>query len=174
LLHQNLQQVQFNRYNLELYLGIANLYRQNIRMLLDLAAVNTALQAAQAAAAKPDPKTALASLDRALDLAAGIRQQRNQAFSDAVSTWYKSWYPRVAAANGRRFVDQVDDVKDHLPVRTVDMTYLIYRQLCYPLGDWAAKTLAVRNQYAAASGLPPRSDLSDWKDTSPRNPVQYP
>ncbi|MGD0579301.1 MAG: beta-N-acetylhexosaminidase [Bryobacteraceae bacterium] len=52
LLHQNLQQVQFNHYNLELYIGIAELYRQNIDMLFDLARVNTALQAAQAAAAK--------------------------------------------------------------------------------------------------------------------------
>jgi hypothetical protein len=165
-LHENLQQAQFNRYNLELYIGIAQLYRQNIEMLLDLARVNTALQAAQAAAAKADPKSAVAALDRALDLAASIRERRNQAFSDAVCTWYKSWRPRVAEANGRRFVDQVDDVKDHLPVRTVDMTYLIYRQLWYPLGDWAAKTQAVRNQYAAASGLPARSGLWDWKDTA--------
>ena len=166
LLHQNLQQVQFNRYNLELYVGIAQLYRQNIQMLLDLARVNTALQAAQAAAAKADAKRAVAALDRALDIAENIRQQRNQAFSDAVSTWYKSWYPRVAEANGRRFVDKVDDVKDHLPVRTVDMTYLIYRQLLYPFGDWAAKTQAIRNQYAGAHSLPARSGQWDWKDMS--------
>jgi hypothetical protein len=108
----------------------------------------------------------VAALDRALDIAANIRERRNQAFSDAVCTWYKSWRPRVAEANGRRFVDQVDDVKDHLPVRTVDMTYLIYRQLWYPLGDWAAKTQAVRNQYAGANGLPARSSQWDWKDTA--------
>jgi hexosaminidase len=166
LLHQNLQQVQRNRYNLELYIGIAQLYRQNVEMLLDLARINTALQASQAAAAKADAKRAVAALDRALDIAENIREQRNQAFSNAVSTWYKSWYPRVAQANGRRFVDKVDDVKDHLPVRTVDMTYLIYRQLLYPLGDWAAKTQAVRNQYAGAHDLPARPGSWDWKDTS--------
>jgi flagellin-specific chaperone FliS len=166
LLHQNLRQVQFNRYNLELYIGIAQLYRQNIEMLLDLARIQTALQAARAAGAKADAKRAVAALDRALDIAENIREQRNQAFSDTVSTWYKTWYPRVAEANGRRFVDKVDDVKDHLPVRTVDMTYLIYRQLLYPLGDWAAKTQAVRNQYAAAHDLPARSSSWEWKDTS--------
>lgn len=166
LLHQDLQRVQFNRYNLELYTGIAQLYRQNIEMLLDLARINTALQVAQTAAAKADAKRAAAALDRALDIAENIREQRNQAFSDAVSTWYKSWYPRVAEANGRRFVHKVDDVKDHLPVRTVDMTYLIYRELLYPLGEWTAKTQAVRNEYAGAHDLPARSGSWDWKDTS--------
>lgn len=43
LLHENLQRVEFNRYNLELYLAIAQLYRQNLQMLLDLARINTSL-----------------------------------------------------------------------------------------------------------------------------------
>jgi hypothetical protein len=166
LLHKNLQQVEFNRYNLELYIAIAQLYRQNLNMLLDLERVNTALQAAQTAAAKPDPKRAAAALDRALDIAENIRQQRNQAYRDAVATWEKSWYPRVAEANGRKFLDRVDDVKDHLPVRTVDMTYLIYRQLLYPLGDWAAKVGAARDEYARAHNLPLRNRELDWKGLS--------
>ena len=166
LLHRNLQQVEFNRYNLELYIGIAQLYRQNLEMLLGLSRINTALQAAQAAAAKPDPKRAVSALDRALDIAENIRQERNHAFADAVATWYKSWYPRVAEANGRKFLDKVDDVKDHFPVRTVDMTYLIYRQLLYPLGKWAAGVEAVRNEYARAHELPARTRQWDWKDLS--------
>ena len=166
LLHRNLRQVEFNHYNLELYIGIAHVYRQNIQMLLDLGRVNGSLQAAQAAAAKVDAKGAVAALDRSLDIAENIRQQRNQAFANVVAAWYKSWYPRVAEANGRKFVDKVDDVKDHLPVRTVDMTYLIYRQLLYPLGEWAAKVEAVRNQYARAHDLPARSREWDWKDTT--------
>jgi len=166
LLHKNLQQVEFNRYNLELYIAIAQLYRQNIEMLLDLERMNSALQAAHAAAAKPDVKLAVAALDRALDIAENIRQRRNQAFSDAVATWYKSWYPRVPEANGRTFLDKVDDVKDHFPVRTVDMTYLIYRQLLYPLGDWAAKVEAARNAYAKAHDMPSQSRQWDWKDVS--------
>ena len=166
LLHENLRRVEFNRYNLELYTGIARLYRQNIEMLIDLGRINTALQAAQAAAAKPDPKQAVAAIDRALDLTEHVWKERNQAFANAVTTWYKSWYPRVAEANGRRFVDKVDDVKDHLPVRTVDMTYLIYRQLLYPLGEWASNVQAARNHYPEAHQLPARTGTWDWKDTS--------
>jgi len=128
--------------------------------------MNSALQAAHAAAAKPDVKLAVGALDQALDIAENIRQRRNQAFSDAVATWYKSWYPRVAEANGRTFLDKVDDVKDHFPVRTVDMTYLIYRQLLYPLGDWAAKVEAARNAYAKAHDMPSQSRQWDWKDVS--------
>jgi hypothetical protein len=166
LLEQNLQQVEFNHYNLELYVAIAQLYRQNLDMLLDLGRINSALQAAQTAAAKVDAKRALEALDRALDIAGNIREERNRAFADAVSVWYKSWYPRVAEGNGRRFLDKVDDVKDHLPVRTADMSYLIYRQLLYPLDDWAAKVQTVRNQFAEAHSLPVRSRQFVWKDTS--------
>ncbi|MFN7992304.1 MAG: beta-N-acetylhexosaminidase [Bryobacteraceae bacterium] len=164
-LHRAVQQADFNRYNLELYIAIAHMYRQNLDMLLDMGRINAALLAAQTAAAKPDVKRAVSSLDRALDLADYIRQERNQAYSDTVATWYKSWYPRVMEANGRTFVNKVDDVKDHLPVRTADMTYLIYRQLLYPLGDWAAKVQDIRNGYAKAHGLPLRSRQWDWKDT---------
>jgi hexosaminidase len=166
LLHNNLRQVEFNRYNLELYIGIAHLYRQNIGMILDLGNINAALQQAQAAAAKADAKHAVAALDRALDIAENMREQRNQAFADAVGTWYKSWHPRVEEANGRKFLDKVDDVKDHLPVRTVDMTYLIYRQLHYPLDDWADKVEAVRNEYAGSHSLPSQSRQWHWKDLS--------
>jgi len=164
LLRDNLRRVEFNLYNLELYVSIAQLYRQNIQMLLDLKRINTAMQDAQAAAAKNGYEPAIGALDQALDIAENIRQQRNRAFADATATWYKSWYPRVAEANGRKFVDSVDDVKDHLPVRTVDMTYLIYRQLLYPLGDWAREVLRVRNEYAHAHNLPVQSRAWDWKD----------
>ena len=164
LLHRNLQQVEFNRYNVELYIGIAQLCRQNIDMLLDLGRIDEALKTAQAAASKGDAKGAVAAVDSALDLAETIRKQRNQAFGDVLEVWYKSWYPRVMEANGRKFLQQVDDVKDHLPVRTADMTYLIYRQLLYPLGDWARQVEEARNQYAGAHELPARSSHWDWKD----------
>ena len=174
LLHANLQRVEFNRYNLELYLAIAQLYRQNLQMLLDLARINTSLGAAQAVAAKGDAAGAIAQVDEALDIAESIRQARNQAFADAVAEYYKTWRPRVVEANGRKFLNQVDDVKDHLPVRTVDMTYLIYRQLLYPLGDWAAQTQSARNEYARGHGLPARTGSWDWKDTATMPPTGGP
>jgi hypothetical protein len=165
LIHANLGQAEFQHYNLEVYLTIAQLFRQNLTMLRSLAQINQSLEAAERQAGEADPETALASLDHALDLAGQIRSERNQAFQNAVDTWHKSWYPRVPEANGRRFLDEVDDAKDHLPARTVDMTYLIYRELLYPLGDWGEKVAAVRNAYAEANHLPTREFKLDWQGT---------
>jgi hypothetical protein len=166
LIRANMRQAEFQHYNLEIYLAIAQLFRQNLLMLRDLDEINNALKSAERLAGLADAESAVASLDHALDLAESIRTQRNEIFQDALTTWYKSWYPRVPEANGRVFLDKVDDAKDHLPVRTVDMSYLIYRQLLYPLGDWAEKTLAVGNQYAEANRLSLREYKLDWKNTT--------
>ena len=124
------------------------------------------LKAAQTAVRQGKDSEAIASLDEALNAAAGIQRRRNGALQNATSTWYKTWFPRVAEANGRRYLNQVDDVKDHRPARTVDMSYLVYRELLYPLGDWADGTLAARNEYARAHQLPVRAGELNWKDTT--------
>ncbi len=165
LLNSNLLQVQFNRYNLEVYLSIAGLYRQNLVMLQDLGRISDALEAAEQAAGKADPEKAIASLDGAINIAENIRQQRNEALQNATETWYKTWLPRVPEANGRHYLNSVDDVKDHQPVRTVDMRYLVYRELLYPLGDWVHKVVDARNRYARKNRLPQRSQAFDWQDT---------
>jgi hexosaminidase len=165
LLRSNLARVEFNRYNLEVYLSVAQLFRQNLQMLLELGRINQLLKVAATAAGHAEAAQAVGAIDQALDLAQEIRRERNQALADATATWYKTWFPRVAEANGRKYLDLVDDVKDHHPVRTVDMSYLVYRELLYPLGDWADKTQAVRNEFAAAHHLPLREVKLVWKAT---------
>jgi hexosaminidase len=166
LINMNLGKVQFNQYNLEVFLSIAQLCRQNLTMLRELGRVADALASAQSAAGQNDSAKAVAALDRALNIAEDIRRERNQVLADAAATWYKSWFPRVPEANGRRFLHLVDDVKDHQPARTVDLSYLVYRELLYPLGTWAAQVTLVRNQYAEAHQMPVRNDRLDWKDTA--------
>jgi len=166
LLYANLGGVRDNKYNLEVFLSIVGLYRHNLEMILDLGEVSDRLKAAEVAAGKGDSGEALAALDEALNTAAGIQRRRNRALQDAMTTWYRTWFPRVAEANGRRYLDEVDNVKDHRPVRTVDMSYLVYRELLYPLGDWAARTLEARNEYARAHQLPVRAFELNWKDTT--------
>lgn len=164
LLHENLRRVEFNRYNLEVYLAVAQLYRQNLHMLLDVGRMCSLLEAAQTAAAGKKPKEAVGALENALALARQIRQQRNLALRDAQATYYKTWYPRVAQAHARKFVHELDDVKDHVPDRTVDMTYLVYRELQLPFGAWVASIREARNAYAAANNLPPNRQKFDWLD----------
>jgi len=164
LLEEGLANVEFNRYNLEVYLSIAQIYRQNLEMLLGMGHMNSLVESAQRAAAQGKAKDALESLDSALEMAERIRQQRNTVLRDAVSTWHKSWWPRVAEANGRRFLHELDDVKDHVPDRTVDMSYLVYRELQLPFGEWVAAIRGSRNQYAVANHLPERKGEFDWRD----------
>jgi len=166
LLRSNLGRVEFNRYNLEVYLSVAQLCRQNLGMLLELGHISQVLKSAEAAAGRAESTQALSDVDQALDLAQEIRQERNQTLANTTATWYKTWFPRVPEANGRKYLDAVDSVKDHHPVRTVDMSYLVYRELLYPLGDWADKTEEARNKYAAAHHLPRRDVKLDWKSTA--------
>jgi hypothetical protein len=135
-------------------------------MLLDVGRLDALLSQAASAAQGEQPKRAVAAVDQALGLARRIRSERNAAYQDAVAAWYKSWHPRVAEANGRKFLHQLDDVKDHLPDRTVDMSYLVYRELLLPFGDWVDQVRDARNHYAQAHKLPARKSKFDWKDLS--------
>ena len=93
-----------------------------------------------------------------------VYPERNRVLAATTSVWYRTWYPRVPEAFGRKHSHAYDDVKDHLPQRTTDMSYLIYRQLLYPLGKWANVTAELRNGVAAAHSLPSRPWSFDWQD----------
>ena len=164
LLRANLRTVEFNRYNLEVYLSIAQVCRQNLEMLVSLGSIDRNLRSAAAAATRPQPEEALAALDDALDSGREIQRERNRALHELEETWYKTWCPRVAEANGRRFLHELDDVKDHVPDRTVDMTYQIYRQRLLPMQEWFEKVQAVRNRNAESYNLPERSIPFNWSD----------
>ena len=162
LLNQNMQRVDYQHYNLQVLQSVALLCRQNLSMLLDLKRVNNLLDISSQVAAT-NPAAAVTVIDQVLDQAKRIRDERNEVLQSITATWYRDWHPRVAEANGRKFVDQVDDVKDHQPVRTVDMSYLIYRQLKYPLGKWAEDVLNARNQFAKTHNLALRSGALEWE-----------
>ncbi|MGH9848993.1 MAG: glycoside hydrolase family 20 zincin-like fold domain-containing protein [Blastocatellia bacterium] len=164
LLDENLGRVEVNRYNLEVYVSIARLYRQNLDLLASLGRMDTRLSAAYAASRNGKAREALSAVDQALDEAREIRKQRNTVLRFAEQCWYKSWQPRVLEANGRRFFHQLDDVKDHEPDRTVDLSYLVYRQLLLPFDDWYESVQRARNSYASRHGLPARRNSLDWKN----------
>ncbi|MCC6365984.1 MAG: beta-N-acetylhexosaminidase [Bryobacterales bacterium] len=167
LLHANLPLADRNGYNLEVFLSIARLDRHNLEMLRGIARMDGLLRSASQAAGRNRAEEAVRMVDQALEQAYEIRYSRNKALADATATWYKSWFPRVAEANGRRFLHELDDVKDHVPDRTVDMTYLVYRELLLPFGEWAEQMRTARNTYAAAHKLPARNERFDWKDLAP-------
>jgi hypothetical protein len=122
LLYGNLEGVERNRYNLEVFLSIARLYRHNLQMLLDLGRIARMLEG-------PRSGQALASAQE-------IPRDRERVLADLTATWYKSWHPRVEEANGRRFLHELDDIKDHLADRTVDLGYMVQRERLLPWEKW--------------------------------------
>jgi hypothetical protein len=165
LLYANLHRVEFNRYNLEVFISIAQIYRQNLLMLRSLVSMDAALDAAGKASSQGRAPEAISAIDQALATAEGIRAERNRTLRQVTGTWLQSWQPRVLEANGRRFLHRLDDVKDHVPDWTVDMKYLIYRQLLLPFGEWVSKIQAARNEYATKHNLEANDTTFDWKDT---------
>lgn len=171
LLYRKLPSVQFNRYNLEVYLSLAEICRQNLKMLQGLEEISTHLEAAQKQAEGLHYEDAVSELDHALDAAKAIRDGRNQALDDAGRIWYKSIFPRVREANGRHVAR---DPQDFVSVATSDaarrsqtgLVYMIDREFSLPFGKWFDQVQEVRNSYAAAHHLPARDDKFDWMDTS--------
>jgi hexosaminidase len=163
LLHENIQRSQFNQYNLEVFVTIADLCRQNFAMIAGIHDMDVDLASVSQLKTK-DPKAAIDKVDDALDIATSIWQQRNEALRNATITWDQKWFPRVADANDRRFLYEPDDVQDYPTDRTVDMSYLVYREKLLPFGDWVKSILAARNQFAVAHHLPERTYHLAWDD----------
>ncbi|HET7100642.1 MAG TPA: glycoside hydrolase family 20 zincin-like fold domain-containing protein, partial [Terriglobia bacterium] len=171
LLYRKLPSVQFNRYNLEVYLSLAEISRQNLKMLQGLEEISNHLEAAQKQAEKLQYQDAVRELDGALDTAKAIRDNRNQVLHDASTIWYKSIFPRVREANGRHVAR---DPQDFVSVATSakarrsqsGLGYMIDREFSLPLGDWFHQVQEARNRYAAEHNLPAREDKFDWMDTS--------
>lgn len=163
MLAENIRTVQFNRYNLEVYLSVANLYRQGFDMIAGIHHMDALLTSA-ARKREQDPARALSDVDSALDGVGSILRQRNQALQNAVDTWDVVSFPPVADANGRHSFFELDDVKDHEADRTVDLSYLVYREKILAFGEWVNAILASRNQYATAHHLPARDIRWNWDD----------
>jgi len=170
LLYTNLPAVEFNRYNLEVYLSISRLCRQNLLLLKDLETISRDLETAQDQAAKLHYADAIDALDRGLDIASGIRDERNQALHNATATWYETWFPRVREANGRKAARAPQNFVETEPSERsrraqVGLLYLIDREFALPFGQWVTDVQEARNRYAAAHHLPVREGKFDWQDT---------
>lgn len=151
-----------NNYNIEVIKSVTSICRQNILMLFQLKNISELLATA-AEVAKTKPDKALLLIDQSLEIAADLKRQRNLVLESVVNTWYKDWLPLVSEANGRKYLHAVDDVKDHEPIRTTDLSYLIYRDLNYPMDKWANETVKARNVFAKKHSLKTRTFILNWK-----------
>lgn len=162
LLRDNKSRAGTQLYNLEVLESVAAICGQNLRMLVTLNGVTDRLQEASSAAAS-NPAGALRQLDAAMEMVRTLKTQRDSTLELVTKVWYKEWHPLVEKANGRTFLQQLDDIKDHQPVRTLDLSYLIYRELHYPLEQWWNDVQKVRNEYAQRHQLPLMNKQLDWQ-----------
>jgi hypothetical protein len=162
MLGKNLKAADYNRYsNRRECTSIAQVMRHNSTMLAAIGKIDKLL----ASASSNPPRQALAAVDEALTLTRTIRNQRNALLKSVTETWYKAWYPRVPEANGRKFLHELDDVKDHVGDRTVDLSYMVQREILLPVGDWVEGVQSARNKFARSHNLPASNQTFDWKDT---------
>lgn len=170
LLYANIPTVQFNTYNLEVYLSIAQLCRQNLMMITELGEINHQLSIAGEDASNLHYSAAVAALDESIDIAIRVRDERNQALQQATTTWYETWFPREREGNGRhvardpqRFVDTGTSADARR--KQVGLNYLIDREFLLPFGDWVGQLQDIRNRYAQDHKLPIRPGHFDWQDS---------
>jgi len=152
------------------YLSISRLCRQNLLLLKDLETISRDLETAEDQAAKLHYADAIDALDRGLDIASGIRDERNQALHNATATWYETWFPRVREANGRKAARAPQNFVETEPSERsrraqVGLLYLIDREFALPFGQWVTDVQEARNRYAAGHHLPVREGKFDWQDT---------
>ena len=171
LLYKNLESVEFNRHNLEVYLSIAELCRQNLLMFKALGEISNQLDKAQEHAGKLHYAEAVTALDQVIDVAGRIRDERNQALHEVTTTWYQTWFPRVREANGRHVARAPQNFVDTQSTegarrRQEGLVYLIEREFSLPFGDWVNQVQDARNRYAADHKLPAREGRFDWQDTT--------
>jgi len=160
LLRDNKSRAAMQRYNLEVMESVGAICGQNLRMLIALNKVTDLMHEASAATS---PVLAIRQLDAAMELVRRLKQQRDSTLAMVTRIWQKEWQPLVEQANGRRLLHQVDDIKDHQPVRTIDLSYLIYRELHYPLDQWWNDVKKVRNDYAQKHQLPVTNKQLNWQ-----------
>jgi hexosaminidase len=161
LLNDNKSRAGTQLYNLEVLESVAAICGQNLRMLVTLNQVTDVLQ--EASTATDNPALAVKKIDTAMHMVRKLKWQRDSTYALVSKIWYKEWQPLVEEANGRKLLHQLDDIKDHQPVRTTDLSYLIYRELHYPLEKWWNEVKNVRNEYARRHQLPLIDDALNWE-----------
>lgn len=164
LLEARLGTTKYNQHNVDILYSVATLLQQNLTCVQDVSRISDALVRASAAAADGRPRDAVAYVDFALAVSEHIRRQRNDALRLAEQSWSASMFLKRAAGNGRTQLHVFDDVKDHLPDRTLDMSYLVQPQLLLPFNQWFEQTRDARNSYAESTGQPPRNGNLDWEN----------
>jgi hypothetical protein len=155
-IHENLVKADRNRYNLEVFLSIAQLTRHHNHLILGLKDIEDRLGAARRSAEKNEPQPAVGQLLAAYQRARSLVNERVQTFQSLQTVWEKSRFPKGREVSGKKFYHVLDDTKDHWADRRADLSYLIAPEESIDLEKWMKSLAQVIRDYAQKNQVPVR------------------
>jgi hexosaminidase len=156
MLNRNLTSLERNRYNLEVYLSIAQFERHFIETLLELGKAEQSLVAAGESAAKGDHSRAVNYMVEANNSVTGLLEQREWMWSNLTRVWEKSRFEKGRSVDGRGFVHVLDDLKDHWADRRPGLDYMMAPYQRMQLPAWRRSLVTIIDNYAAEHKVPVR------------------
>ena len=156
-IHQNLLKADRNRYNLEVFLSIAELTGHHSRLILGMKEIEAKLGSARQSAEKGDAPQAVGQMLAAYARARSIIEERQKMFASLTTVWEKSRFPKGREVNGKKFLHVLDDVKDHWADRRADLSYMIAPEESIGLEQWMKNLAPLIREYALKNNVPERA-----------------
>ena len=151
-LMRNITRVNYNSYNLEVFLAIAFLERYTMETVLNLAKVEDYLVAASKD--DKDPAEAVNLMTDAYELSGEIINEQNKMWSDFTATWYKSRLIKNQSVGGKDFYHEFDDVKDHFADRRKGLEYMLAPFERMEMKEWRQQLKNIVNDFARLHNIP--------------------
>jgi hypothetical protein len=148
-LHENLLRADRNRYNLEVFLALAQFIGHHWKLLATLAGAERDLSEAADAASKGRHAEAVGRLVAAHNRVAAAEEEGEAVFRNLTAVFEKSRYPKGRDAGGKQFVHVLDDTKDHWADRTPDLGYMSMPERSIGLSQWRLELSSLAQSYAA-------------------------
>ena len=153
-IHESMAKAERNRYNLEVFLSLAEFIGHHNRLILAMRSAEDRLKAARETALKNNAQEALEQLMAAHRQVRVLLQDRRTTYEYLKAIWEKSRLPKGQEVNGRKFLHVMDDTKDHGADRRADLSYMIAAEESMELEKWLTQLTSVAKEYAKTNQLP--------------------
>jgi len=153
-LQENLGRADRNRYNLEVFLALAEFMGHKWTLLAGLAEAERSLERARDAAAAGKPAQAVGYLVAAHNRVQRLREDGEEIFAGLKKVYEKSRYPKGRSVGGKKFFHKLDDTKDHWADRTPDLSFMMMPERSIGLDKWVERLSELTRAYAKAHGVP--------------------
>lgn len=148
------------KYNVEVFISIAELERHWVEEILALERVENQLVAAEKASMNINDfisvnhaEAATAQLMAAYGTVSGILAERKAVFQRLTEVWEKGRFEKGRSVDGRKFVHILDDLKDHFADRRAGLDYMLVPMENLGLEQWNKDLARFIKRYAESHGI---------------------